>query len=143
MFCMSFDFFFAFFVSVSRLAFFCTFFAFWPAAASRLAFFLHFGRPWDLDVPPFRILPGLGRFSPKKCTKKAKRNSSRPATQKKAKQNSSRPAKHEKNANSKCKKNAKQKKKCKQQMQKKANYIVCIGVDNVLGWTRRSPLRFF
>ena len=150
--------FFAFSLRFSAFLLHC-FFAFWPASVSRLAFFfffcilagqgfqacvffffLHFGRPWDSDVPSFRILPGLGRFSRKECKNNAKHNSSRPTNTKKKQ--------------SKIQAGQQTRKKHKQQMQNKCNKkmqtadakkeknIVRIGVDNVLGWTRRSPLRF-
>ena len=139
-----FAFFLPFFVSVSRLAFFfCIFFAFWPAAASRLAFFFAFWSSLGFRCASFSHFAGSRPLQPKKMQKKCKAQFKQASKHKKnAKQNSSRPANTKNNANSKCKKNATQK-KCKQQMQKNANYIVCIGVDNVLGWTRRSPLRFF
>ena len=96
--------------------------------------FLHFGRPWDLDVPPFRILPGLGRFSPKKMQKQCKAQFKQASKHKKnAKQNSSRPANTKKMQTANAK--TRQHKKCKQQMQTKTQHIqkVRIGVDKCSG----------
>ena len=103
------------------------FFAVWPASVSRLACFLHFGRPplpglrflhsgrpWELDVPPFRILPGLGRFSLENA---AKQNLSTPAsTKNKCKVKFKQASKHETKQTANAKKTTQ--KKCKQQMQK-------------------------
>ena len=102
------------------------FFAFWSSLGFRCAFVSHFAGPRPLQ--------------PKRMQKQCKATFKHASKHKTCKAKFKQASKHEKN---------------KQQMQKmqhtkmqtedakKAKCIVRIGVDNVLGWTRRSPLRFF
>ena len=103
---------------------FAFFFAFRPASVSRVAFFLHFGRPLFPGLHFFAFWPavasriaffcilvvlsrGLGNLSPRKCKKNAMLNSNRAANTKKRKQQMQKKCNIQKNANSKCQKNAK------------------------------------
>ena len=106
-------------------AFFCIFFAFWPASVSRVAFFcilagrrfqdcvfLHFGRSQDLGVPFFLHFAGPRASQPtkmqKQCNAKFRQGSKRKKKrkqqmQKNATRKKMQTANAKKNANSKCK----------------------------------------